>query len=438
MSTRRNQEKQHHQSENLTARRAALDVLTDVTSHGAYLNLRLKKVRMHLSEADARFVTALCCTTLDRLLYIDHVLKGFVNGTQKPAIRNILRMGCCELLFLSTPPYAAISENVSLCKAIGKAPLANFVNAVLRRIDRERDSLPPLPNNPVERLSTQYSCPAWIVSMWLETYGEQETAALLQANGSGLTVRAQYPYTQSELISALPCPAVHGTLDANALLLEKGFDLTNFEPFIYGQMTIQSEGAMMLCRALGDCRGKRVLDACAAPGGKSAYLASLSENNIDLTCFELHEHRLALMEKTFERLHVKANMRQQDASIHIPSFDGQFDAVLLDVPCSGLGLIHEKPDIRFAKSKEDIDALVAIQEKILETCAQYVAPNGILVYATCTISNRENEEQIQRFLSKHTEFMLDTLPFSTDSMIQLLPHIHGTDGFFAARMRRCI
>jgi len=425
-------------SSKLSARRAALDALTDITNHGAYLNLRLKKARSSLSAEDGRFVTALCCTTLDRLLYLDHVLSVYVKGTQKPIIRNILRMGCCELLFFSTPSYAAVSEYVSLCRSVGKPALSSFVNAVLRRIDRERDSLPSLPSDPVARLSAQYSCPAWIVSRWITAYGEQDTASLLQADGGGLTVRAQYPYTRDDLLSTLPVQAAIGDRDQNAIHLEKGFDLTSFTPFVQGRMTIQSEGAMLLCRALGDCRGKRVLDACAAPGGKSAYLASLSENNIDLTCFELHEHRLHLMENTFARLHVKASTKQQDASVYDAAYEQSFDAVLLDVPCSGLGLLHEKPDIRFSKKPEDISSLVAVQAKILETCSRYVKPNGILVYATCTISQEENEDQVRRFMESHPEFLLDPLPFYDDCMLQLLPHVHGTDGFFVARMRRCI
>ena len=180
-----------------------------------------------------------------------------------------------------------------------------------------------------------------------------------------------------------------------------------------------------------------ILDACAAPGGKSAYLASLAKNKLSLTCFELHEHRLELMNKTFARLGVKADTKQQDASEYLPEYFEKFDAVLLDVPCSGLGLVHEKPDIRYSKTEQDLETLVEIQRKILETCAKYVKPGGILVYATCTISKRENENQVLSFLDHHPEFRLESLPNSDACMLQLLPHVHGTDGFFAARLRKC-
>ena len=419
-------------------RRAALDALTDVTKNGAYANLRLKQACAGFSAQDARFIYALCYATLEHLLYLDHVLDACVQGRQKPLIRNILRMGCCELLFLNTPPHAAISESVALCRAADREAMCGFVNAVLRRIDRQRDALPPLPEDPALRLSIRYSCPLWIVALWLSAYGETETEALLSAQGPGLTVRAQYPCTTDALMAELPCPAARGRLDENALRLPAGLDVTALPAFAGGRLAVQGEGAMLLCRALSDCRGLRVLDACAAPGGKSAYLASLSENEIALTCFELHPHRLALMEKTLARLGVSASLIQRDAAQHDPAYDAAFDAVLLDVPCSGLGLLHEKPDIRYSKGPAEIDALAALQAKILAACAPYVRPGGLLVYGTCTISRKENEDQVNAFLAAHAEFRLERLPFAESGMLQLLPEVHGTDGFFVARMRRCI
>ena len=200
------------------------------------------------------------------------------------------------------------------------------------------------------------------------------------------------------------------------------------------------ESAMLACRALGDMKGKRVLDTCSAPGGKSAYLASLMENDIDLTCLELHPHRKELLDKTLARLHVAAQTRIADASEFDSTLEQAFDGVLIDAPCSGLGLLGDKPDIRYSKSDADVVALVKIQQHILETCSRYVKPGGVLVYATCTISARENEEQIAAFLRAHSEFVQEIMPLSlpNEGQIQLLPHVHHTDGFFLARMKRCI
>ena len=254
-----------------------------------------------------------------------------------------------------------------------------------------------------------------------------------------MEVRAQYPQTTEALLSELPVPAAQGKYDCNALKLSQGLDVSALSAFAEGRMTVQSESAMLACRALGDCRGKRVLDACAAPGGKTAYIASLCENDVKLTCMELHAHRKALLDSTLARLCVAAETLLHDASEPIHAYFQAFDAVLLDAPCSGLGLAGDKPDLRYSKTDTDIVALSALQQSLLAVCAEYVAKGGVLVYATCTISRRENEETVMRFLAEHDNYRLDTLPIciANNGMLQLFPHVHGTDGFFIARMIRC-
>ena len=424
----------------MNARRQALDALCDITDRGAYANLRVKQLTSSLPEREAKLAAALVYHTLDHLLTIDYYLAHFVKGAQKPVIRGILRLGVCELLFLSTPAHAALNESVTLTKEVGKSGLSGFVNAVLRNIDRSRASLPPFPAEPVARLSIQYSYPEWIVREWVNRFGESATEALLSRPQSAIEVRAQDPFTREEMQAALPVKSTVNRLDENSLSLESGFDLAANPLFQEGKFTVMGESAMLACRALGDMRGKRVLDACSAPGGKSAYLASLMQNDIDLTCFELHPHRKELLDKTLARLHVSAETLVKDAAEYDPAFEAAFDGVLIDAPCSGLGLLGDKPDIRYSKTDADISALIEIQKRILEACARYVKPNGVLVYATCTISLRENEEQIAAFLREHKEFALEQIPISlaNDGQIQLLPHVHNTDGFYIARMRRCI
>lgn len=421
----------------MNVRRLALAVLCDVTDGGAYANLRLKQAQAGLDETDARFLSALLYATLDHLLYLDHILAAYAPQRQKKAVRAILRLGACELLFLRTPPHAAVSEYVSLCRSLGKGAVAGFVNAVLRRIDRERDALPPLPEAADERLSVRYSYPLWLARMWTHERGAQEAKRLMACPPLPQCVRPQYPETVAGLLAALPCPAERGRMDPNCLRLGRGLDVTACAPFLSGRMAVQGEGAMLACRALGDCRGLRVLDACAAPGGKSAYIASLAENDVALTCFELHEHRAALLARTLDRLHVAARIERRDAAAFDPSFSDAFDAVLVDAPCSGLGLLTGKPDLRYGKTAADIDALAALQSAILDTCARYVRPGGLLVYATCTISARENEAQVAAFLARRADFIPDRLPFADGASLQLLPHVHGTEGFYMARMRRC-
>jgi 16S rRNA (cytosine967-C5)-methyltransferase len=311
---------------------------------------------------------------------------------------------------------------------------------VLRNIDRSRAALPPFPAEPAKRLSIQYSYPEWIVIEWVSRFGEMQTEALLARPASFIHVRAQYPFSRDELQKALPVTSTVNQLDDNSLSLASGFDLASHPLFLEGKFTVMGEGAMLACRALGDMTGKRMLDACSAPGGKSAYLASLMKNDIRLTCFELHAHRKELLDKTLMRLNVSAETLEKDAAEYDPAFEQVFDGVLIDAPCSGLGLLGDKPDIRYSKTDADITALVEIQKNILESCARYVKPGGVLVYATCTISRRENEEQLDAFLRAHGAFALEKIPISVenDGQIQLLPHVHHTDGFYIARMRRCI
>ena len=424
----------------MNIRRQALDALCDITDRGAYANLRVKQLTASLPEREANLAAALVYHSLDHLLTIDYYLSHFVKGAQKPIIRGILRLGVCELLYLSTPAHAAINESVALTKEVGKSGLASFVNAVLRNIDRARASLPPFPAEPIARLSIQYSYPEWIVREWVSRFGEAQAEALLSHPVSRLEVRAQYPFTREELQQTLPVASEGNQLDENSLALADGFDLASNPLFLEGKFTVMGESAMLACRALGDMHGKRVLDACSAPGGKSAYLASLMQNDIHLTCCELHPHRKELLDKTLARLHVSAETMVKDAAVFDPAFEAAFDGVLIDAPCSGLGLLGDKPDIRYSKSEADITALVEIQKNILDVCARYVKPGGVLVYATCTISLRENEEQIAAFLRTHMEFRLEEIPIvlSNGGQIQLLPHVHHTDGFFIARMRRCI
>ncbi len=423
----------------MNPRKLALDILMDVTDNGAYANLRLKSLPAQLDDTARKRVTALVYTALDHLLSIDYLLNHAAKGRQKPVIRGLLRLGICELIYMDTPAHAAVSEYVALTRAVGKGALCGYVNGVLRTVSNMKvKGFPPLPSQPVERLSIQYSYPKWLVAQWAEDYGEDFTEALLKTSIADIGVRAQYPYTTAALREALPVSAVPGALDPNCLLLSKGIDVTALPQYASGEMTVQGQSAMLACRALGCLKGKRVLDACAAPGGKSAYLASLWENDLSLTCMELHPHRKELLDNTLERLHVKAETLCHDGCVLLPSFVQAFDAVLLDAPCSGLGLTAAKPDIRYSKSPEDIDTLAKLQQQLLTTCCMYVRPGGVLLYVTCTISKRENQNNVTAFLRSHPEFCLEQMdiPVENQGMLQLFPHIHQTDGFFFARLKR--
>ena len=408
----------------LSVRRAALETLVRILEDGAYANLALKDAAGSVEPSDVPYLYALVNETIARCSYLDYVLSHWCKR-QKRTVRNLLRMAGTELLYLHTPAHAVIHESVELTKQVGKAQNAGFVNAILRRLDRERDALPPLPDDPESRLAILYGVPPFLVREWLADYGEAGTEALLSRKPVGTEVRAQYPYTTEELLKVLPVKAERRTLDPNCIRLSERFDLEHSPLFLDGRLAVQNEGAMLICRALGDVKGKRILDACAAPGGKTAYLASLSENTADLTAWELHPHRKALLDATLSRLHVQASTACIDATVPQEDCVQAFDAVLLDVPCSGFGLLADKPDVRLKKDEETISELTGIQDRLLDVCSRYVRRSGVLVYATCTISKRENGERVRAFLETHPAFRLV-------AERQLLPTRDGTNGFYYA------
>ena len=432
----------------MSVRRSALLALLDMTEGGAYANLRLKEAERGLPRQDAKWVSAAVYETLDHLIYIDYVLSRYTMGRQKPAIRGILRMGVCQVMFMGTPPSAACNESVKLAKEIGKGALAGYVNGVLRAVCRDAGQAVPLPENARERLSVQYSYPRWLVDLYADAYGETFTEAMLSAEVRELTIRAQAPYTAEELeawLAAQKIPYSRGTAVPEAFRLQAGFDIAAEPLFQNGQITVQSESAMLVCRALGARPGMRVLDACAAPGGKTAYLSMLMENAGRIDAWELHAHRCELMKKTLDRLRVKnAEILQRDASKRYPESGEAYDAVLLDAPCSGLG-VHGKPDARYGKSLAVIQELAALQAQLLDCCASCVKPGGVLVYSTCTISPPENEACARAFLARHGEF--DAVGFdaclpeplrkrAAGGMLQLFPHLDGMEGFFLAKFTR--
>ena len=408
-------------------RRDALQVFMDVVEDGAYANLRLKEVRREPSEL--AYVSSLVYTALEHIKWADYMLSFYVKP-QKKVVRNILRLGAVELFFMDTPDHAAVNGAVELTKECGKGALSGLVNGVLRRMLREKDHLPPLPQDPAQLLSIQFGCPQWIVQEWLERFGETETAQLLASEPPAMEIRAQWPFTSEALAKELQVPFTRGTVDENCFKLAQSIPLS-LPLFQEGEIAVQGEGAMAICRFLGDMRGKRVLDACAAPGGKSAYLWSLTEGNVELTCYELYPHRMELMQRTFARLHVQAKCETRDAAQVPEDAAPCFDAVLLDVPCSGLGLIREKPDVMLHRAEQDVDALCRTQAALLDGCARLVRPGGVLCYSTCTISLRENEDQVEAFLRAHAEYTLE-------DQRQLLPQRDATGGFYMARMKRCI
>lgn len=417
------------------------------------MNLALKANLKDTDSITASYVTAIVHTAVENVRYTDYLISHYAKGRLHGSIRLILRMGIAEILFMDTACYAVCDECVKLTKDIGKKEQAGFVNAVLRRVIRERNELPELPEDDSEYLQIKYGLPDFLADEYLREYGRRFTEEMLSNRFSLTCIRPQYPHTADEFTEKLipsdpvmrELPYRRGKLAPDALLLEKGGDVVSSELFKNGSMAVQSESAMLVCRICKPARGMRVLDACAAPGGKSAYLASLMRNDGEITAWELHENRVELTRKTLSRLHADiVKCEQHDSTVVDERFIDSMDIVLTDVPCSGFG-VGSKYDTFLNRTNDDIENIAEIQRRIIDVCSRYVKPGGALVYSTCTVSKRENEDNAVRFLETHPEFVSDDfsslLPEeyserSKNGMLQLFPHLDGTDGFFIARFIR--
>ena len=434
-------------------RQTALDILNDVLQRGSYANLALKYgLDSTAGDLDKRFVSALVYGTLDNLIHIDYILDGFIkrNKTSDMVI-NILRLGVCQLMFMDkVPDYSVCSESVALAKANADQRIGNLVNAVLRNIIRNRQNIkyPDKATEPVKYLSVMHSYPEWIVKMWIDDYGYDTALGLLSYT----------PDTKSTAIrlnaARLSEKHFESLLTRKGIKYRKGKYLPNVyyvsasgiadsELFKEGFYTVQSESSMLCVEAAVPRPGMAVLDACSAPGGKALYAAEKMENRGLITACDIHRHKLNLINKNADRLgYTMIKTIEQDSSIYVPEYRESFDLVFADVPCSGLGVMSSKPDIKLQKTSGIINELCAVQYAILNNVASYVKPGGVLVYSTCTISKRENNGVVERFLEKHTEFEYENIELDgfggreAEGFLQIFPHTDGIDGFFIAKFRR--
>jgi 16S rRNA (cytosine967-C5)-methyltransferase len=435
----------------MTAERIALNILLKVTEDGAFANLALKEAFSDGRTNDKARVTALVYTAIEHLGFCDRLISAYAKGRVRPQIKGILRLALAEMFFMGAPDYAVCSRAVSLTAEIGKPALKGFVNGVLRSIARDRaaDKLPPLPDDFAERLEILSGCPAFMVREYAALYGESFAEELALARVSGTSFRPVYPHTAEEVfehLSALGLEPKRSALVPDSIVAESiNGDITEDELFKSGAMTVQSESAMLACRVLDPKPGMSILDACAAPGGKTAYICDLTGRDSLMTAWDVHPHRVKLIESTLSRLGISGvNAQVKDASEHDESLESSFDAVLLDVPCSGLGG-GGKPDARLRRTDGGIEELSLLQLKILKACAPYLKPGCSLVYSTCTVSRRENEGVIERFLNDAVGFEIEPfgalLPESLrergeTGMLQLFPNADGTEGFFIAKLKR--
>ena len=433
-------------------RQLALKILGEV-EEGSFLNLALKKQLKGMGEQDRRFVAALLYTTLENLGRIDYVIDSFTVGKRvHKLVRNVLRLGVCQLMYFETvPESAAVNESVKLIEKSPKRQLKGFVNAVLRNVAGNLGSIeyPSAEQEPGRYLSVLYSYPLWLAEKYIADYGFEFAEAMLayHKEGAETCIRANRLKTTGEALLAKlrgrGFQARPGEYIEDCFYVRNIAGVDELDLFLKGLLAVQGEASMVVAEAAQVQSGQAVLDLCAAPGGKSAYVAQFGPGKLE--AWDLHEHRVALMRENFARLGVAADCRVQDAAVFNPEKEGAFDCVLLDAPCSALGLLYRKPDIKYAKEPGEIEALTRTQREILAAAARYVKPGGRLVYSTCTISKEENDQNIDWFFENHKNFreinLAAALPLGLMSRarggrMQLFPHLDGIDGFFLAVLQK--
>lgn len=439
-------------------REAALLTLYACDRQGAWSDLALNK-QIHaaaLDTRDAAFATKLCFGVLQNRMLCDFYLQKFSSiplERMENKVLNTLRLAVYQMAFLTkVPPSAAVNEAVELARAHSKNPRSpGLVNGILRSVARNLDHLPTIDlQDPVDYLAIRYSHPRWLVDLFLEALGREEAEALLDMDNSQPPTTAQInplKADQKDVLAALAAAGVEAQAHPwlpDCVTFVGGGDLERLPAFQAGQIYIQDAAAKLAVLAAGPEPGMSVLDACAAPGGKSFAAAIAMANRGNILSCDIHPHKKKLIEAGASRLGLSCiQTAVMDGKLRKQELVETFDLVLADVPCSGLGIIRKKPDIRY-KDPGPLAGLPPVQAEILDNVSAYVKPGGVLLYSTCTLQKEENGDVVRAFLARHGEYRLE--PFVLPGPIgrveagelTLWPHRHGTDGFYLAKLRRVL
>lgn len=439
----------------MNPREIALKTLLDINRDKAYSNIQLNRLTK-LDPRDQGLVRELVYGVLENKLYIDHIISKASKIKLKkihPKILEILRLGIYQILFMDKiPNSAAVNESVKLAKKHGHKATVGYVNGVLRSVSRDLDKFTRVDTkDPIEYLSIRYSHPRWLVERWVEEHGLEFTEGLCKANNQtpSLNIRVNtLLISKEDLKERLEAKGIRikeGRYALDCLIIEEAHNITELDEFKKGLFTIQDESSMLVAQIMDPREGSLVLDACSAPGGKATHLAQYMNNRGRIICRDIFQHKLKLIEENARRLKIDIiDVESYDALKLDERLVGKVDYVLLDAPCSGLGLIRRKPEIKWNRTLEDIKDLSKLQYDIINVVKSYVKAGGVLLYSTCTIERKENIDLINRFLRENPEFKLldisdmikgkENLNTLNEGYIQLYPHIHGTDGFFIVKM----
>ena len=443
----------------INEREIVLEVLLEITEHGMYSHIVLRDVLnkyQYLEKKERSFITRVTEGTLEHMMEIDYILDQFSKvkvKKMKPVIRNIMRSAVYQMKYMdSVPVSAACNEAVKLAVRKGFGSLRGFVNGVLRNVARNLDQI-EYPTEPLQRLSIQYSMPEWILNLWLKAYDSDIVEQMLQAfqRETPLTIRCNLRMvTPKQLKEHLEAEGV--TVQVHPYL-EYAFHISEFdylgdlESFQNGEFSVQDISSMLVSELAAPKEGDYVIDVCAAPGGKSLHMAEKLNGSGHVEARDLTEYKVSLIQENIERTGLSnVEAVQQDALIFDETSVGKADIVLADLPCSGLGVLAKKTDLKYKATKEGADSLAKLQREMLKNVQAYVKDEGKLVYSTCTINPAENMDNVHWFLNQYPEFELIDIHGSLceelqkdvkeNGCIQLLPGVHQSDGFFLACMKK--
>lgn len=443
----------------LNSREIAMEILVDINKNGAYSS---KSIDRHLNKSislqDENLIRELVYGVLENKIYIDYIISKASKIRIKKIhyqIIEILRTAVYQIVFMDKiPDSAAVNEAVNLAKKFGHKGTIGYVNGVLRTIVRDKENFTTIDiKDKAKYLSTKYSHQEYMIKRWIKEFGEEFTENLCISNNEKplLNIRVNTLKITKEVLlnrlKAMDYDVLEAKYAKDCLIIKNPFRITGTEEFKKGYFTIQDESSILVGQIANPKEDSLILDLCAAPGGKSTHLAQLLNNRGKIISRDIYDHKIQLIRDNIKRLGVK--------NIEVEIFDAlkldknlisKVDYCLVDAPCSGLGLIRRKPEIKMNKSEDDIYNLRKLQKQIINIAKQYVKIGGILLYSTCTIEPEENILLIREFLAENTNFKLvniedqfnckENLDTLREGYIQLYPNIHGTDGFFISKMIR--
>lgn len=441
----------------VTAREVAIRILFDIVYQGAYANIALNRGlrRVNLDQRDKKFTTNLVYGNLEKWQPVTFQLSRFLKKPLKDKdklLALILRNAVYEILYCQTPPPAAVNESVKLAGQIGHQGWRSLANGLLRNFVRNLDNLTwPDFADDISAASFHYSLPGWIGDMWRQERGDDDAVKLIQSLGRHLplSIRANTLKNSRQALSAALADINIITEESiyapDCLLVKEGDKIIDNNLFNDGYYSIQGVGSQLAVLALSPQNSEMILDLCAAPGGKTTYIAELSGDKSMITACDIHEHKIKLIENYSKRLGLKSiKAIEKDGVLYGREHPCAFDRVLLDAPCSGLGVLSQRPDALLRKQSEDIEKLSALERGLIDSAVACLKPGGRMVYSTCTLSRRENLDNRDYLLRTYPEMrsvsLIDELPgFDSEDRkslengyIELLPYKHGTDGFFIA------